>query len=156
MEKFHFEKTLIFFKSKFFKLENFQNRNLPSTFFIELFHRHFSSRLFIENFRRNFSSKFFKSKIFKIDFLHDKIIFFGQDFFYLKVWIVSFDSAGSRTPIWWEYGLLEFYLSVLRIEWIESVKYFIHCLWVYARARPKCGLPLRQRILWKSGILPPP
>ena len=139
-------------KSKIFKLENFQNRNLPSTFFIELFHRHFSSENFVEIVHRNFSNpKFSKPIFFMIKY------FFVQDFFYLKVWIVSFDSAGSRTPIiWWEYGLLEFYLSVLRIEWVEFVKYFMHCLMVYARARPKCGLPLRQRILWKSGILPPP
>ena len=113
----------------FFEIENFQTRKFSkSKFTINIFHRTFSSTFFIGKFRRNFSSKFFKSKFFKIDFLHDKIIFFVQDFFYLKVWIVSFDSAGSRTPIWWEYGLLEFYLSVLRIEWIEFVKYFIHCL----------------------------
>ena len=44
-------------KSKIFKLENFQNRNLPSTLFIELFHRHFSSENFVKMFHRNFSLK---------------------------------------------------------------------------------------------------
>ena len=96
-------------KSEIFKIENFQNSK--------------SKNFKIENLN------------FQNHFLHDKIIFFDQDFFYTKVWVVSFDSAGSRTPIIIVGVRTPWVLPMLRIDGIESVKYFIHYLWVYARAR---------------------
>ena len=84
--------------------ENFRDRNFKIEIFVENFHRHFSSKMFIENFHRKFSKLeifdfCFFFDFFSKSFFYDKILFFDQDFLYIKVWIVAFDSADSRTPI---------------------------------------------------------
>ena len=57
-------------------LKMFEFGNLSKMFDFEIFH--------------------FPPKNFKMYFLRDKKIFFDRDFFYVKVWIVSFDYAGSH------------------------------------------------------------
>ena len=58
----------------------------------------FSNFLIFQNFQnRNFEKskilKIYDFQIFKIDFLHDKKVFFCQDFFVIKVWMAILDSA---------------------------------------------------------------